>query len=868
MSDTSSPVVHTDRTDVIYVTTESSDLMSELSELRAWKEHVTKEHAALVEASVLKHVAEVEELKRQASEEAAKSAENIEGLKDQIKEQQKDIAKKETEIKELEDIVIWSETTLATKMDLLKENVKTKDEVITKLKEEVMSMSSIIESKSQDIEELKSWKRVAENEMEQQGKEIIILSKENQEWKGKLTVYEDSLQSKTVECRTLTEKLAESLEYLTEVRSQLQSKENHVGDLQRQLDDNADKYKQTIKEMMDEIAKDAESHSEKVALLEREIAVKGAEWERNSHELLNYEGHLTEARNEIYDLCSRLHAKETEVAALQKQMVEKNGQYERTIAMMKEDGTIKSEMHSGIVSKLDNEISTRDSVISLLQKKLNEMRFEASSLEDNVYFAKKDLDQSAMQLSACQFELESEKEKNRLLSQQLAESWETCASKQGKIDDLECDIETLKSQILDYQGVIESGVEKISVLSKELLESKRDGAASAAKIVEHKAEVETLKNEVNVLQEDIESIMKKSCLLTQELADINERYLASQAQVNELDNQISVHEKTIAAKDKETSRLKRCIEMRDQSILSLENNMNAKDEKISELYAQISTTKLHVEQLEIQLFECKEDFKNQLKAEQAPRLDIICDLKSALLKKDDEIKQYKEDMKNAFAEITNMESRVVSFQLLNDALAVERDELRQWKYDAEENMKAHDLRLDEVTSESIALRRKCCELSELLNEKDSNAKSWQQKLDLEAHALSKLEGDAIVKSKEIESLKEEVEAKSIRINELTKEINHLQDQEMPILFEKIKELDEFNKMNKAKLVSNDEEIKALASQNAQLSSRIIELEKDTERQTAKFRIAKQAIQGLEKTLMAVEEQRQKLLREKDKNAVN
>ncbi|KAL3779781.1 hypothetical protein HJC23_005998 [Cyclotella cryptica] len=868
MSDTLSPVLRKDKADLRYKTIESNDLMAELSALRAWKQDVTKEHAAIVEAlecSVLKHVAEAEDLKREVDEEAAKSAKNIEALKNQIGEQQKDIDKKKHEIKELEDIVIWSETTLAAKMDLLKENGKTKDDEIAKLKEELITSRSIAQSQSEELEDVKSWKRVAENDMEQQGKEIMILSEENQELKGKLAAYEDMLQSKTVECRTLTEKMAESLECLTEVRSQLESKENDVADMQEKLSDNVNKYERTITELMDKMAEDAESHSEKVGILEKELSVKLTEFKSTSRELLNYEGHLTEARNEISGLCSRLQDKEAEVADLQKQIMENNRKNERTIAAMTEDGAKNAELHSCMISKLQTEISTRDSVISLLQKKLNEMRSEVSSLEAIAYSAKNNLDESGMLLSACQVELQSEKDTARLLSQQLTASRETCDEKQAKIDDFESEIETLKSQIVDYEAVIESEVEKASLLSKELLKSKDDSASSEAKIVEQKTEIDTLKNDLVILHEKIESIMKKSSLLSQELADTNERYVASQTQVNELDNQISAYEKTIASKDQEISQLKRYLEMRDESILSLEHNMNVKNEKISELQTKISTANENLERLEIQLYECKEDFKNQLIAEQAPSLDAICDLRSALLKKDNEIKQYKEDMKSAFAEITKMESKVVSYQLLNDALTAERDELRQWKYDAAENMKAQDLHLNEVTSQSIALRRKCSELTGLLTERDADAKSWQNKLDIEVHALSKLEEEAIVKTKEIELLKEQVESKSIKINELI-EINKLKEQEVSIQVEKIREWDEFQNMTKAKLISNDEELEALVSQNTQLSSRITELEKDLERQKTKVNFAKRAIEGLEKTLVAVEEQRQKLLRDKEKCA--
>jgi chromosome segregation ATPase len=231
--------------------------------------------------------------------------------------------------------------------------------------------------------------------------------------------------------------------------------------------------------------------------------------------------------------------------------------------------------------------------------------------------------------------------------------------------------------------------------------------------------------------------------------------------------------------------------LQNESILSLEQTINAKNDEISALRVELTTTDHNIQHLQDLLQESKEEFKNQLLSERGNRIQATRHLESSLVEKEEEIKHHLESMKNASAAMTRMESKVVSLQLVNDTLVVERDELTRWRRDVEEQMKVKDLRADDLMSQIELLRKDCRELGDLLKQREAESRSFDVKLDFESRERTKLEAITIEKSKEVEFLRD---------------------------------------------------------QNSKLSNKVDELGKDMNRQIAKFKIAQQAIAGLEKTL--------------------
>jgi chromosome segregation ATPase len=800
---------------------EECSMVAELAALRAWKEIATKEHEATVQAlekTVAKHAGEIEELKRQADEAAVKYARNAEGLRSQIEEQQRDIDKKKNEIKELEDMVIWSETTLANKLDESKESVKAKDGQIVKLTSELASAIKSNDAKAMEIGELKTWKQAAETDVAELNLQCMNVMKENRELKGQLANTEERLQAKSIECMSLSKKL----EQLAEKESQLESKEAECMELKQQMDEQINNSEVTIAGLMEDIAKDAKIYSEKIAQLESELSTKTAEYEKTCQEVSNYKCHLTEASYEISELCNKLHARKTEISDLHKQIGENDVKFERTLAAMTESNAKETEKYTERISVLESEVSEKDSLLEKALKTLDEvrdavaeleslksdivtkdgkidellkeivvMRGDATTLETNLKAALKDVDETEMksvglknELSTCQSELAAEKNKNKEVSEKLAMCEESSAEKQVRIDECESNIDALKQMNTEYQGVIESEIEKARLLATQLDESKEDCAAKVDLI-------DSLNDEVSALKADIEARTKKACLLMQDLTDRNDKYAVSQGQVVKLESQISDHEKTISDNEAEARDLKRTIELQNESILSLEQTINAKNHEISALRVELTTTDHNIQHLQDLLQESKEEFKNQLLSERGNRIQATRHLESSLVEKEEEIKHHLESMKNASAAMTRMESKVVSLQLVNDTLVVERDELTRWRRDVEEQMKVKDLRADDLMSQIELLRKDCRELGDLLKQREAESRSFDVKLDFESRERTKLEAITIEKSKEVEFLRD---------------------------------------------------------QNSKLSNKVDELGKDMNRQIAKFKIAQQAIAGLEKTL--------------------
>jgi chromosome segregation ATPase len=224
------------------------------------------------------------------------------------------------------------------------------------------------------------------------------------------------------------------------------------------------------------------------------------------------------------------------------------------------------------------------------------------------------------------------------------------------------------------------------------------------------------------------------------------------------------------------------------SIQSLEQTINAKNDEISELRVELTTTHHNIERLQYLLQESKEEFKSQLMTEQGSRIQATGHLESSLVEKEKEIKHHQECIKNSSAAVTSMESKVVSLQLVNDMLIEERNELTQWRRVAEEQMKAKDLRVKDLLSQVNTLRKDCRDLGDLLKKRETHCRFGDQ----ESQTRSELEAQTIEKSKEVEFLR---------------------------------------------------------AQNTTLSNKVDELRKDMNRQIAKFKMAKQAIAGLEKTLV-------------------
>lgn len=260
--------------------------------------------------------------------------------------------------------------------------------------------------------------------------------------------------------------------------------------------------------------------------------------------------------------------------------------------------------------------------------------------------------------------------------------------------------------------------------------------------------------------------------------------------------------------------------------------MNTKNDEISKLQAELSSHQQDIERFKFLLQENKEEFKTQLAAESSAKIDATRNLESSLLEKDAELSQHKEDMKDLSNQIASMESKVISLQLLNDNLSAERDELTQFKREAEENTKAKDLKLDEFSLQTNSLREDCRKLEEQLRDVDVERDVVVRKLDLEAHAMKELEDDSAEKAKEIECLREYLRLKTNKIEELTTKISSLEAQGG----------------NMDKMDRNDDDIATLAAANKQLTNKVEELDKDLQRQVAKFKMAQQAISGLEITL--------------------
>jgi chromosome segregation ATPase len=872
-----SPVVSKDQTNE--ATQECKDMVVELEALRAWKENAIKEHKATVQAlerTIAKHLGDMEELKREAQEEAARHAKKEEGLKSQVEKQEWDILKNKAEMRELEDMVIWSETTMATKVDELKGRVEAKDAEISRLEMELESVGRRNDAQATEIEALKSWKEGAKADLEELNQRSILASEENREWKGKLVTTEDRLQAKTVECKALMEKLANETAQLTEARSQLQSKETECCNLQQHLEEHLNESETTIAGLMEDIAKDATIYSEKITQLESDLAAKTAECDKLSHEVFNYKGHLTEASNELSEMCTKLHARKMEISELKSRVEESDVKYERTLEAMTKNNAKETEVYSERIAVLEDEVSSRDIKLDELQKTLDETRNDlqtqlqtketdcsnlqkqldeslknladmcgdVATMEANLKSTIITIDESQMmvdmlknELSRCQSELEAEKESNGQMAQELTAYKGSFQEKQARIDECESDIDALKQMNSEYQGVIESEIERARMLAQQLEESKEGCDAMALQISGHETTIDAMREEIDALRAGVESKTKKTCLLTQELADKNERISASQAQVLGLESQVSDSERTIAAMEADVPDLKKTVELRDGSIASLEHSLNAKNAEISELRVELSTTHQNIERLEGLLQECKEEFKNQLMTERSTRVEATRHLKSTLVEKEKEIKQHKEGIKSASTKVTSMESKIVSLQVINDTLVVERDELRQWKREVEVEIQRKDFQLDELTSQTDALRKHCHKLGHLLQQRDADSKTFGQKLDFEARASQKLSSGKIEMTKEIKCMKETLQLKSTKIDELKRKIAIIE----PL---------EATKTNaKTKMALDDDEISILIMTNTQLSKRVDELGKDMERQVAKYKMAQQAIAGLEKTLL-------------------
>ena len=335
---------------------------------------------------------------------------------------------------------------------------------------------------------------------------------------------------------------------------------------------------------------------------------------------------------------------------------------------------------------------------------------------------------------------------------------ESCVEKQARIDECEIEIDMLKQMNADYEGMSESRVEQARLLSQQLENSKKEISAKITQILEHEETIHELNEEIKSLQTDKDFRINECSLLSQQLAGAEDRYQDSQSQIKGIE-------------------------------VSLEQSINSKDIKIRELQVELATANNKIEALDRMSIECEEDFK---KRETLVERNAHLELK--LCEREKEINQHEESMKNLSTAVTSMETKLVSLQIINDTLVIERDEFRH-KY---------------------------------LNSKDEikdNAKR------MEIVYANKLKEETIERDTDIRLLKD-------AINNLQLKTQDKADVARTNSHEHV----EVKTCEESKIDLVDEQIKTLVMTNT-------ELYKEMKRKDTKLKVAQEVIAGLEKTLV-------------------
>lgn len=233
--------------------------------------------------------------------------------------------------------------------------------------------------------------------------------------------------------------------------------------------------------------------------------------------------------------------------------------------------------------------------------------------------------------------------------------------------------------------------------------------------------------------------------------------------------------------------------------------------------------------------------------------------------KEEQIPQQLAESKKAPNKVTRAEAKYLSLKLLNEFITSERDELVQWKQDAEEKLQTLAKQVDELTSQTISLQIRCNEQKTAIFEKEALINNLEKvKSTPKNFAVAQYVEEMTERSKDISSPKvkcEEMElltSKCIQDDRLSKlekwqnearatikcksnEIQYLIAVKTDLEF-KIQELQQREKCLSSQLSTVNEEKNTLASRSN-------ELEVELEKQKCQYEVAQLAVKSLKKALL-------------------
>jgi chromosome segregation ATPase len=168
------------------------------------------------------------------------------------------------------------------------------------------------------------------------------------------------------------------------------------------------------------------------------------------------------------------------------------------------------------------------------------------------------------------------------------------------------------------------------------------------------------------------------------------------------------------------------------------------------------------------------------------------------------------ESKNASNGAIQAEAKYVSLKLLNEAITSERDDLMEWKQEAEHRLKVLGSQVEELTLQSTALQRQCNEQESTIKEKRDLIKDLEHSFKSKRFAVARYKENMILTSKEIAILKS-------KCKELEALTNTSCDDDQ------VAKLEEWKQGAEITLESNLEHIECLLSEKENLESKIKEL---------------------------------------------
>lgn len=154
---------------------------------------------------------------------------------------------------------------------------------------------------------------------------------------------------------------------------------------------------------------------------------------------------------------------------------------------------------------------------------------------------------------------------------------------------------------------------------------------------------------------------------------------------------------------------------------------------------------------------------------------------------------------------------------MNESVMSERDDLRQWKHDAEGKIQALTTHIEDLTSQTKSLQTRCQKQEAFIQVKDSLTEELNHKVKSKKFALARYEEDMIMASKEISVLK----AKCQELETLSSNIKSNEKQtEYEILLSEKAELE-------SKIQALTDQEKSLMSQLSTLNAEKIALAKSS-----------------------------------------